>query len=68
MRILALVLGMSFLLAACSATVPSQAKYEVECKSHARKATFTGSPDEQAVYLECMKITGRHEMEVRQLP
>jgi len=63
-----LLLGLSLSVAACSLPAQQQARYEVECRTHARTATFTGSPDEQGFYLECMKLMGQHELVVRESP
>jgi len=69
MKRLAAVVCALFLLAACAATAPSpEAKYEAHCKTHARQSTFSGSPDEHGPYLECMKLEGTHEVEVKKLP
>jgi len=69
MKRLAAAVGVLFLLAACAATAPVQeSKYEAYCKTHARQSTFSGSPDEHGPYLECMKLEGTHEVEVKKLP
>lgn len=68
MRTMSLIIAGLFLLAACATTPPvKQAKYEAFCRTHARHATFSGSPDEEAPYLECMHIKGLHEVEVKEL-
>lgn len=68
MRMIALSVAALFLLVACATTAPvKQAKYEAFCRTHARQATFSGSPDEEAPYLECMHIKGVHEVEVKEL-
>lgn len=67
-RIFVTLLAMAFLLAACTpAPQMPKAKYEVYCRTHARTATYTGSPDENIPYLECMKIKGMHEVEVKEI-
>jgi len=68
MKSLAMIIGGLFLLTACAATAPApQSKYEVNCRTHAREATYSGSPDEQGVYLECLKVKGRHDIEVTEI-
>jgi len=68
MRTMALIVASFFLLVACATTPPAkQAKYEAFCRTHARHVTFSGSPDEEVPYLECMHIKGLHEVEVREL-
>jgi len=68
MKALGLVVAGLFLLAGCAATAPApQSKYEVSCRTHARQATFSGSPDEHGIYLECLKVQGRHDIEVHEV-
>lgn len=68
MRVLVLGITGLFLLAACAATAPTQqAKYEAFCRTHAKQVTYSGSPDEEAPFLECMQIKGYHEVEVKEL-
>ena len=68
MRIILLVLGVLVFLPACSSELtPKKTAYHVTCRTHARTATFSGSPDEQEKYLECMKIKGRHDIEVTEM-
>jgi hypothetical protein len=64
MRPFALIIGALFLLTACATTPVHEAKYEATCRTHARKVTFSGSPDENIPFLECMRIKGAHEVEV----
>jgi len=68
MKAATLVVGSLFLLTACASTAPApQSGYEVKCRTHARQATFSGSPDEQGIYLECLKVEGRHDIEVTEI-
>ncbi len=64
MRPFALIIGALFLLTACATTPPKENKYEATCRTHARTVTFSGSPDENIPFLECMKMKGAHEVEV----
>jgi len=68
MKLWTILLGVAFALSACSATMPSQSKYEVECRTHARHAIYSGEADEQGFYLECLKIKGSHDIVVTERP
>jgi len=56
-----------FLLGACAGAPMQQAKYEATCRTHARTVSYTGSPDENIPYLECMHIKGMHEVVVEEI-
>jgi len=68
MKTLLTLVAAAFLLTACATTPATQEHtYRVTCKKHARAATFQVSPDEQEVFLRCMKILGRHDVEVEEI-
>lgn len=66
-RIVLAVFGVMVLLSlGCAPAEYSQLSgNQVYCKTHAREATFRGSPDEQHLYLDCLHETGIHEVEVK---
>ena len=43
----------------------AQGDEKVYCRTHAREAAVSGSPDEEALFLNCMHLKGVHEVEVR---
>jgi hypothetical protein len=61
-------LGLAIFLSACSTSIPPQSKYQAECRTHARKATYSGEADQQGFYLECLKIKGAHDIVVTETP
>jgi len=68
MKTLLTVVTAVFLLTACATTpAPQEETYRVTCKTHAKTATFHGSPDEQGHFLECMKFMGQHDVEVEEI-
>ncbi len=45
-------------LSACSVAPATTATSEADCKTHARKATYSAEADQEGFFVECMHLKG----------
>jgi len=64
-RVIFLVVVCALLAACAGRDAVMQSDSGIYCRTHARHAGATGSPDEETLFRDCMHIKGAHEVEVK---